>query len=662
VSEPILGIDLGTTNSVVAVADERGVPRVLPDERGLKVQPSVVAFHPNEMVLVGEAAKQRRVIDPQNTVYSAKRLIGRTFSSYEVVATRARMPFQIRQGPNDQPLINTRAGTFAIPEISAFVLDHLQGIAQRSLHLQRPPTQAIIAVPANFNELQRSATLDAGSIAGLDVIRVLNEPTAAALAYGHRKKLNKTIAVYDFGGGTFDISILRLHDQIFEVIGTSGDSYLGGDDIDDRLVDYFADHFLRTHRFDLRGEVQTMMRLRNIAEVVKIALSTQAKRSVSVAEIAYGPGGKSLNLELEITRPKLLELMRDIVDRTFPVCEEAMLMGGVRPADVDDVILVGGSTKIPYVRERVADFFRQAPRADVDPDTAVAIGAGLTAAAAAAAQVARRPRQPAFSEEVTTVAERPDDTLADDTVVRPKPPPPPPSARRTIAAHPPPPRQAGGDAIGRVKLRGSTAVPISEINPPAKGAVKEVGRPGAIAQPKASPSAKTMVPSDLPDLQEESVADTFSDLLDSQQRTAIRDVPGPTILEVTPHSLGIGTVGGYCEHLIQRGSRLPYKKARVFINSQDGQLAVRIRVCQGESRRLAENVLLGDLVLEGLIPRRRGETKIEVTFEIDPNGLLLVRARDLGTGKIQQATLNLVGTQSPDEVAASRQRMQAIPR
>ncbi len=374
-TDPIVGIDLGTTNTVVAICDDGGNPRVLADDNGYKIHPSVVSFHPNGTVVVGAEAKQRKVIDPRNTVYSVKRLIGRSYRSREIQAAQQRMPYVIKEGVNQAPVIATRGGEFAVPEISAIVLDHARNIARKALATE--VSRAVVTVPASFNDAQRSATATAGAIAGLTVVRVLNEPTAAALAYGHQKQLSRTIAVYDFGGGTFDVTVLRLEDQVYEVLGTAGDSFLGGDDLDERLVDHMVAQFLATHRLDLRENELSIMRLRAVAEQIKIELSRRTRAIVKVDEIAYGAGGAPIDMQMEITRDELVSRVGDIIERTFPVCEEALRVAGITINDVEDVVLVGGTSKIPHVRDRVTRFFEKTPRTDVNPEEAVAVGAAL---------------------------------------------------------------------------------------------------------------------------------------------------------------------------------------------------------------------------------------------------------------------------------------------
>ncbi|MBI4510306.1 MAG: Hsp70 family protein, partial [Deltaproteobacteria bacterium] len=385
----IIGIDLGTSNSAVAVVGDDGAPRILPDDLGRHVIPSVVSFHPTGKVLVGHEAKQRRIIDPKNTVFSVKRILGRRYSSPEVAAVDARSPFVIKEGENEQPVIATRAGEFAIAEISAIVLDHMRKIAEEAL--QGSVRRVVITVPANFNDAQRQATATAGAIAELVVVRILNEPTAAALAYGHGQNLHQTLAIYDFGGGTFDITILQLRDNVYEVLSTAGDTFLGGDDIDSRIVDYMAEAFLREHRMDLRTDEMAMQKLRAMAEQVKCDLSSQEHVAVTLEKLAIGSGGQPLDLGFSLERSAFVRRVSDLIERSFPVCDEALRLAGLGPTQVDEVLLVGGTTRIPYLRERVAAFFGRAPRMDVNPDEAVALGAALQGAALASLLDKRSP-------------------------------------------------------------------------------------------------------------------------------------------------------------------------------------------------------------------------------------------------------------------------------
>ncbi|MBP6632127.1 MAG: Hsp70 family protein [Kofleriaceae bacterium] len=828
-TEPILGIDLGTSNSVVAACDEAGVPHVLAGKGGAKVQPSVVSFHPNGSVVVGAEAKQRKVIDPKNTVYSVKRLIGRTFGAREVQTTRGRAPFLIKEGPNQQPLIKTRGGEFAVPEISAIVLDHMRGIARAALG--GDATRAVVTVPANFTDAQRSATATAGAIAGLTVVRVLNEPTAAALAYGNLRALKKTIAVYDFGGGTFDITVLKLDDQRFEVLGTAGDSFLGGDDLDERVVDRLVAAFLAEQRVDLRSNEIAMMRLRAVAEQTKIELSRRTRAIIKIDEIAYGPGGAALDLRHELTRDELVSAVLDVVDQTFPVCDEALRMAGLGKDGIDDIVLVGGTTKMPLVRDRVAAYFGKAPRTEVNPEEAVAVGAALQAYAirrtlerrTSGRVLAAEPAAPAASanEEPTLAAAdafRSEDSVTEGIPKAPaeprhtapmsaaplKPPmrvterpaargahvdkfdptkavpigrvtkpaapppapadppprsPPPPStppgvpqpiavasppvipapvaparapsvppaparapsvppvpARapsvppRPVAAPPPtPPRQVAGPdqrtlmmdpAPGGSGLLDFDDAPTGgltlddALGPVTSPTLDEFGAPTAEVAPLKPPTARGFGASqppyastlsadprvtnvgvprspgargDLGDGGDDPMPAVSASVLGGWPAAPTAPMPAPTaplptVLDVTPRALGVGTVAGFCEELIGRNSRVPLEIKRMFTTSRDEQDAVRLQVCQGESRRLHENVLLGDLVLDRLEPRPRGDTSIEVTFAIDASGILSVRARDARTGREQSCSLDVIGALSPADVSAARSRLQQLRR
>jgi molecular chaperone DnaK len=379
--DPIVGIDLGTSNSSVAAVAHDGNPITFADARGRKVIPSVVSFHPNGGVLVGDDAKQRRIIDPRNTVYSVKRILGRRFSAPEVGTCKQLSSFGIEEGPNEQPQVVTRAGKFAPSEISAIVLDHMRAIAVKNAG--GDCRRAVITVPANFNDAQRQATAAAGAIAELVVMRILNEPTAAALAYGHGRSVNQTVAVYDFGGGTFDITILAMNGNVYEVLATAGDTFLGGDDIDNRVVDAMAHVFLQQHRLDLRTDELAMQKLRATAELCKMELSEKETSVAYVPEIAIGAGGKPLDLNVNIPRDGFIKRVADIIERSFPVCDEALRLAGLATAQIDEVVLVGGTTRIPYLRQRVAKYFGRTPRVDVNPDEAVALGAALQGAALA---------------------------------------------------------------------------------------------------------------------------------------------------------------------------------------------------------------------------------------------------------------------------------------
>ncbi len=831
-ADPIVGIDLGTSNTVVAHADEGGTVHVLPDESGYKIHPSVVSFHPNGGVVVGAAAKQRKVIDPKNTIYSVKRLIGRTYNAPEVQIAKTRMPFQIKEGPNQQPLVVTRGGEFAVPEVSAIVLDYARNVAAAQLGV--PVNRAVVTVPASFNDAQRSATATAGAIAGLTVVRVLNEPTAAALAYGNTRNLNETIAVFDFGGGTFDITILKLHDQVYEVLGTAGDTFLGGDDLDERLVDRMVEKFLTENRIDLRTNEVSMMRLRAVAEQTKIELSRRSRAVVRIDEIAYGAKGKPLDLQIEIKRDEFVSQVADLIDRTFPVCQEALSFAGLSVDKIDDVILVGGTTKIPYVRDQVAKFFARAPRTDINPEDAVAIGAGLQATSLERILSRKSPSKSMvqvneLDGDTTNTRELDPDDYTDAQATRPKselPAPPPLTAEEDsilslLPPTPAPPANrsgrpptaapeydrpaargqhhdrfddrtpaAGTAPLARMTKTGMKALatpavvppvapspkttqpkfpaqqpitqprgssnpssanpivpPPSAVAPSAEPPDTQVTRspapprpttatapslaappPSPVTQPRvavarpaqaptmimtpapaSAPTAATMMLELAPEPSPAATAKGFSaptskptQLLGAQLQpsdtakmppvqvpSAAATAPGflppqmfpvqvsqasvhaplaplgtrnPVVLDVTPRGLGIATVAGYCEELIRRNSRVPTEIRKLFTTSRDDQDTVRIIVCQGESRRLETNVVIGDLTLEGLAAKPRGETSIEVTFQLDASGILNVRARDANTGKEQRASLDLVGAMPQADVDASRERVQALRR
>jgi molecular chaperone DnaK len=769
VTDPIVGIDLGTSNSVVAYADDAGAVRVLADKQAFKIHPSVVSFHPNGGVVVGAPAKQRKVIDPKNTIYSVKRLIGRSYDSPEVQIAKQRSPFEIEAGDKGLPVITTRAGKYAVPEVSGIVLDHLRHVASESLETE--VKRAVVTVPASFNDAQRSATATAGSIAGMTILRVLNEPTAAALAYGHTRNLRQVVAVYDFGGGTFDITILKLDGQVYEVLGTAGDTFLGGDDIDERLVDRMVAKFLAENRVDLRQNEVAMMRLRAVAEQTKIELSRRTRAVVKIDEIAYGPKGKPLDLQIEITRDELVRQVSDLIDRTFPVCEEALKYAQLASDFVDDVILVGGTTKMPYVRDQVTKFFSKAPRTDVSPEEAVAMGAALQATALDRSLRGKSGGRAATPTETTfTALTTPGGTLDDsattlpstdsgpvaatyvmDTPVEAPNIPPSQKARQTAAynelpkvkstqevrmerpvergrhrdvfeertptpvtnaapigrlvrpgtapsgpAAAPPPIPSAPPVPPPVPMRTLQGQAIPEPMPPQKSVhmsrpVMPPPPPMPVAPPPmpaapppmpvAPPQAPTLMldPAPPPVQAFDSQELTNDTTLLSPQSTApgfppppgpslppnvagYPVMPPPVVLDVTPRGLGIGTVAGFCEELIRRNSRVPAEIRKLFTTSRDLQDAVRIIIVQGESRRMNDNVVIGDLRLENLQPRPRGETSIEVTFQLDASGILRVRARDAKTGQEQRASLDLVGAMASDDVAASRERLQTLRR
>jgi len=492
-AEKIIGIDLGTTNSVVAVVMGKD-PVVIPNLEGERLTPSVVAFKENE-VLVGSQAKRQRMLNPENTIYSIKRFIGRRFD--EVEEERKRVPYRVVRGKNDRVEVEIPAlGKTVTPEeISARVLMYLKKAAEE--YLGERITKAVITVPAYFNDAQRQATKDAGRIAGLEVLRVFPEPTAAALAYG----LNKTdrtirVAVYDLGGGTFDISILELDQGVFEVRATNGDTHLGGDNIDERIVDWLIEEFKKETGVDLSQDKAALQRLKEAAEQAKKELSVRTETTISLPFIASGPSGP-LHLEKTLTRARLEAMARDLIERTIHICRKALEDAKLSPADIDEVVLVGGQTRMPLVQQMVREFFGKEPHKGINPDEVVAIGAAIQAAI------------------------------------------------------------LGGE---------------------------------------------------------------FRD----------REI---VLLDVVPLSLGVETLGGVFDVVIPRNTTIPTRKAKVYTTAEDNQTVVTIRVYQGERPIARENRLLGEFNLEGIPPAPRGVPQIEVTFDVDANGILHVSARDKATGK-----------------------------
>ncbi len=510
-SNKVLGIDLGTTNSCFAIM-EGGEPKVLENSEGARTTPSMVAFTDTDR-LVGYPAKRQAVTNPENTLFAIKRLIGRRFDSPEVEKDKDLVPFKIVPGDNGDAWVEVKGTKYAPSQISAIVLQKIKEFAES--YLGEKIEKAVITVPAYFNDSQRQATKDAGKIAGLDVLRIINEPTAAALAYGMDKKASGTIAVYDLGGGTFDISILEIGDGVFEVKSTNGDTFLGGEDFDQRLVNYLAEEFKKENNIDLKQDRLALQRLKEAAEKAKIELSSATQTEINLpfitADMSTGsPIPKHLNIKL--TRAKLESIVEDLIERTVEPCKKAMADAGISSSDISEVILVGGMTRMPKVQEKVKEIFGKEPHKGVNPDEVVAVGAAIQ----------------------------------------------------------------GGVLMGEVK-----------------------------------------------------------DVL---------------LLDVTPLSLGIETLGGVFTRLIDRNTTIPTRKSQVFSTAEDGQTAVTIRVFQGEREIAAHNKLLGQFDLVGIPPAPRGMPQIEVTFDIDANGIVNVSAKDKATNKEQAIRIQASGGLSEADI------------
>ena len=504
----VIGIDLGTTNSCVAVMEGKET-KVIENSEGTRTTPSMVAFTESKEKLVGQSAKRQAVTNPENTLFAIKRLIGRGFADDVVKKDSKLVPFKITKGDNNDAWVEIRGDKYSPSQISAFILQKMKETAES--YLGEPVTQAVITVPAYFNDSQRQATKDAGKIAGLEVLRIINEPTAAALAYGLDKKKTGTIAVYDLGGGTFDISILEIGDGVFEVKSTNGDTHLGGEDFDLEIINYLAGEFKKDNGIDLRQDKLALQRLKEAAEKAKIELSSSTETEVNLPFITADQSGPK-HLTIKLSRAKLEAIIGNLLDRSLKPCELALKDAGLKASDIDDVILVGGMTRMPKVIEIVKNFFGRVPNKGVNPDEVVATGAAIQ----------------------------------------------------------------GGVLQGDVK-----------------------------------------------------------DVL---------------LLDVTPLSLGIETLGGVFTRLIDKNTTIPTKKSQIFSTAEDNQSAVTIRVFQGEREMATDNKLLGQFDLVGIPPAARGMPQIEVTFDIDANGIVNVSAKDKATGKEQQIRIQASGGLSEEDI------------
>lgn len=635
-----VGIDLGTTNTVIA-AVRSGVAGTLPDPQGNRVIPSVVSFHTSGSTLVGRAALDRRLVDPQSTVYSVKRLVGRPWDSPEVQEARGKLSFDLCEGEHAATLVAVRGEKYTLSEISAFVLKYAKAVAEAAVGA--PVERAVITVPANFNDLQRAATKTAGKIAGLEVLRILNEPTAAALAYGPPGKSQERVAVYDLGGGTFDVTLLDLAGNVFEVLATAGDTVLGGDDIDLVVAERMADDVLKKYRFDARAQRGSFGHIRLLAEEMKRELSTRDEHTLVVDDLVPGDRGSSLRWEFRMTRHELERASLALVERTFKVCQQALDAAGVQQSGLDRVILVGGATRMPLVARKVEQFFGRSPIVRINPDEVVALGAAIQAALLDRARPkARGPIEHPLIDESSVLRMIPQEApLPDDLAALPLVGPADEGSVNVPLAEflPRPSMKPLVFDLAPASLPPTVELDFRQPEPP------KLSKPPPLPAKRSlrveAPAAPAAPPAQNVQLSSAPKANPFEIAAPSK-----RSPPAPLLIDVTPLSLCVETVGGFCDFLIEANTPVPCDQTRAFATASDGQTTVRVRVAQGPSKRFVENTFLGEIELSGIPAAPRGATQIAVMFEIDADGILNVRARDIKTGNETVAHIQLVGAQN----------------
>ncbi len=647
-----VGIDLGTTNTVFAVVDG-GLPHVIPLSPDDGLLPSVVSFTRSDDVFVGHKARACRTIDPENTVFSVKRILGRPWGSPLVEEARSKVAFQLVQGPRESVSVDVRGVAYGLPEISAFVLRHARAEAEKVVGERID--RAVITVPASFNDLQRGATKIACQLAGLEVLRIVNEPTAAALAYGLALGTEERIAVFDLGGGTFDLTILDLASNVFEVVATAGDSMLGGDDIDRAIALRMASECSKSFRFDPRGDTAVFSRLLLAAEEVKRALSVDTETRVEVSGLVRDPGAPPLTMGFSLSRVQLEQLAQPYLDRTMRVCERALATAQLTTKDIDRVILVGGSTRAPVVSRRVAAFFEKEPYCSLDPDRVVALGAALQAASldrgrarrASLGKVALRPLVSASSRPVPAPLASPTPEALPSS-----------DPFGSVNTRPFPEAAASSGAIGGPSLVGS----LFSANAPAS-ALPTVDRsdlPSPVRAPSLPPppveNARIPTLGWLPALSLEAAQE-----LQAGNEGLRLGGRLPLLVDVTPLGLAVETAGGYAQFLVSANTPVPCDRTMRFATAADHQSSVVVRVAQGDSQRFDENALLGEVTLAGLRPATRGLVQIDVTFELDVSGILHVSAKDVETGLQTSAQIRLLATRDDDddiaEMSARQERM-----